>query len=152
MARRLLLVEDSSTMRRMIAAMLGDEGYEVATAVDGREGLAKAAETPPELILTDYEMPELDGPGLCQALKAERNRQLEVAQAKLDLELDLARKVQAALMPRPPRPRGAVRLAVRYQPANRLGGDVYDFAPLDDGRLGVLVADISGHGVNSALL
>src|SRR5262249_34097482 len=42
--------------------------------------------------------------------------------------------------------------AVNYQPANQLGGDVYDFARLDGGLLGVLVADISGHGVNSALL
>ena len=70
MSRRLLLVEDSSMMRRMISAMLEDEGYEVAQAVDGREGLAKASEVAPELILTDYEMPEMDGPMLCQALKA----------------------------------------------------------------------------------
>ncbi|MBX6314649.1 MAG: SpoIIE family protein phosphatase [Isosphaeraceae bacterium] len=215
MPRRLLVVEDSSTMRRMIAAMLQEEGFEVTTAADGREGLDKARETVPELILTDYEMPELDGPALCRALKAdaelrtipvvmlttlgateskvagldagaddyiekpqspqavqelfarlraqlriadlrrelaERNRQLEAAQAKLNLELELARKVQLGLMPAPPRPRGVLQIAVRYQPASALGGDVYDFARLDDGRLGVLVADISGHGVNSALL
>ena len=47
MARRLLLVEDSSMMRRMISAMLEDEGYEVALAVDGREGLAKAVNSRP---------------------------------------------------------------------------------------------------------
>ena len=215
MARRILLVEDSVMMRRMIGAMLQEEGYEVATANDGREGFARARETAPELILSDYEMPELDGPGLCKALKedgdlrpipvimlttlgateskviglnagaddylekprspeevqelfariraqlriadlrkelAERNRLLESAQKKLHLELDLARKVQAALMPKPPRARGTIRLAVRYHPANQLGGDVYDFAALEDGRLGILVADVSGHGVNSALL
>jgi sigma-B regulation protein RsbU (phosphoserine phosphatase) len=215
MARRLLLVEDSSMMRRMISAMLEDEGYEVALAVDGRDGLAKAREFAPELILTDYEMPEMDGPALCQALKvdpdlrpipvlmlttlgateskvlglnagaddymqkpqspqevqevfariraqlriadlrrelAERNQLLEAAQAKLTLELNLARKVQLGLMPKPPMPRGAIRLAVRYDSANALGGDVYDFTLLDDARLGVLMADISGHGVNAALL
>jgi phosphoserine phosphatase RsbU/P len=215
MARRLLLVEDSSTMRRMISALLVEEGYEVATAVDGRDGLAKVREARPELVLTDYEMPELDGPGFCQQLKADpelraipvlmlttlgateskvlglnagaddyivkprspqeieevfariraqlriadlrdelavRNRQLEVAQAKLALELNLAQKVQLGLMPRAPKPRGGLQFAVRYQPANQLGGDVYDFARLDGGRLGVLVADVSGHGVNSALL
>ena len=43
-------------------------------------------------------------------------------------------------------------MAVRYHPANELGGDVYDFVRLDGSRLGILVADISGHGVNSALL
>ena len=61
MKGRLLLVEDSSMMRKMISAMLEDEGYEVALAVDGREGLAKAREFAPELILTDYEMPVMDG-------------------------------------------------------------------------------------------
>ncbi len=215
MARRLLLVEDSSTMRRMIAAWLQQEGYEVATAGDGREGLEKAREVAPELIVTDFEMPELDGPGLCRALKADealrsipvlmlttlgateskvqgldagaddyiekpkspqevpeifariraqlriadlrreladRNRLLELAQAKLAMELNLARKVQFGLMPRPPRPRGVLRLAVSYQPANQLGGDLYDLVSLDGNRLGVLVVDISGHGVNSALL
>jgi serine phosphatase RsbU (regulator of sigma subunit) len=215
MARRLLLVEDSSMMRRMISALLQEEGYEVALAVDGRQGLERARESPPELILTDYEMPEMDGPALCQALKAdralrpipvvmlttlgateskiiglnagaddyiqkpqapqdiqelfariraqlriadlrrelaERNALLEAMQAKLTLELNLARKVQLGLMPKPPKPRGAIRLAVSYEPANALGGDVYDFARLDDTRLGVLMADISGHGVNAALL
>lgn len=215
MARRLLLVEDSTTMRRMIGALLEEEGYEVATAVDGRDGLEKARASVPELILTDYEMPELDGPGLCRALKADaelrpipvimlttlgateskviglnagaddyiekpkapqdvqevfariraqlriadlrkelasRNLQLEAAQAKLDLELRLARRVQMGLMPSPPKPQGVVRIAVRYRPANQLGGDVYDFTRLEGKKLGVLVADISGHGVNSALL
>jgi sigma-B regulation protein RsbU (phosphoserine phosphatase) len=187
MARRLLLVEDSSMMRRMISAMLTDEGYEVAQAVDGRDGLTKAREFGPELILSDYEMPELDGPGLCKELKADaelraipvlmlttlgateskvigldagaddymqkpqspqevqevfariraqlriadlrkelaqRNALLETMQAKLLLDLKLARKVQLGLMPKPPVPRGNLTVAVEYQPANALGGDV----------------------------
>jgi phosphoserine phosphatase RsbU/P len=215
-SRRLLLVEDSSTMRRMLSSMLTDAGFEVETANDGLQGLAKARLDPrPELILTDYEMPELDGAGLCQALKrdpelrsipvlmlttlgesrnkisglkagaddyiekpkgsddfqvlcarieahlriadlhaeiTERNRLLEAAKKKLEFELELARKVQQALMPRPPKPRGVLRVAVRYTPANQLGGDIYDFYRLENNRLGILVADVSGHGVNSAML
>jgi sigma-B regulation protein RsbU (phosphoserine phosphatase) len=215
MARRLLVVEDSSTMRRMISSLLKAEGYEVEMACDGVEGLARARELRPELILTDYEMPEMNGPGLCEALKAdpvlrpipvimlttlgeseskvaglnagaddyiekprtpgeiqeifariraqlriadlraeleERNEQLERAQQRLRHELDLAIKVQTAIMPQPPKPRGVLRFAVRYRPVNDLGGDVYDFYRLDDGRLGILIADVTGHGVNSALL
>ena len=45
-----------------------------------------------------------------------------------------------------------LRLGVRYTPANQLGGDVYDFYRLENNRLGILVADVSGHGVNSAML
>src|SRR5215467_9936176 len=71
-SRRILLVEDSSTMRRMLSMKIQAEGYEVATANDGVEGLAKARQEPrPDLILTDYEMPEMDGAGLCRALKAD---------------------------------------------------------------------------------
>jgi sigma-B regulation protein RsbU (phosphoserine phosphatase) len=55
-------------------------------------------------------------------------------------------------MPHPPKPRGVLRVAVKYTPANQLGGDVYDFYRLENGRLGILVADVSGHGVNSAML
>ena len=72
-SRRILLVEDSSTMRRMLSMKLQDEGYEVITANDGVQGLARAAEEPrPDLILTDYEMPEMDGAGLCKAVKADK--------------------------------------------------------------------------------
>ena len=45
-----------------------------------------------------------------------------------------------------------MQTAVKYTPANQLGGDVYDFYRLEENRLGVLVADVSGHGVNSAML
>ncbi|QEH33151.1 Phosphate regulon transcriptional regulatory protein PhoB [Aquisphaera giovannonii] len=69
-ARRILLIEDSSTMRRMLDMMLKREGFEVRTAVDGEDGLAKAREEPlPELILTDHEMPGLDGSGVCREVK-----------------------------------------------------------------------------------
>lgn len=72
-SRRILLVEDSSTMRRMLTAILKDEGFEVKAAVDGQDGLVKAKEDPrPELILTDYEMPELDGAGFCREVKKDK--------------------------------------------------------------------------------
>ena len=193
-SRRLLLVEDSSTMRRMLSTMLKDEGYEVKTANDGAEGLAKAREEPrPELILTDYEMPELDGAGLCRAVKADKELRsipvlmlttlgeiaeqdrrargrrrrlhpeaqeprrfpgavrpdprapadrrparragraqplLEAAHKKLTFELELARKVQFALMPRPPKPRGVLAA----------GGPVHAGQPARRRRLRLLPA------------
>ncbi len=77
---------------------------------------------------------------------------LETAHKKLSFELDLAPRVQQAMMPRPPQPRGVLQVAVRCTPANQLGGDICDFYRPDKMRLGILVADVSGHGVNSAML
>ena len=45
-----------------------------------------------------------------------------------------------------------LQIAVHYQPANQSGGDYYDFFPLPKGRLGVLIADVSGHGTPAAVL
>src|SRR5262249_57235211 len=63
-----------------------------------------------------------------------------------------AGRVDRGLISRPPQPGGVLCVAVRYTPANQLGGDVYDFYRLENMRLGILVADVSGHGVNSAML
>lgn len=45
-----------------------------------------------------------------------------------------------------------LRLAVRYQPLSSVAGDFYDFLAVDEKRLGILVADVSGHGVPAALI
>ena len=58
---------------------------------------------------------------------------------------------RSLLPPEPPRVPG-YRVAVDYATSARAGGDYYDFFPLPDGRLGVLVADASGHGTPAAVL
>jgi CheY-like chemotaxis protein len=56
-----LLVEDDVTTREMMRRMLEKEGWTVAEAENGREGLARMAESEPQLILLDLMMPEMDG-------------------------------------------------------------------------------------------
>ena len=59
---KVLLVDDSKTMRNIQRGILTQLGYsEVAEAVDGQDALAKAAEFSPELILLDWNMPNMDG-------------------------------------------------------------------------------------------
>jgi len=67
-------------------------------------------------------------------------------------ELELARELQATLIPRDlPRPPG-YGLAAHNEIANMVGGDIYDFVPLADGRLAVLFGDASGHGMTAGLV
>jgi phosphoserine phosphatase RsbU/P len=67
-------------------------------------------------------------------------------------ELDMARQIQIALLPREPPQLRHVELAVRYLPMAAVAGDLYDFAVLGPERVGVLIADVSGHGIPAALV
>ncbi|MCB1438507.1 MAG: response regulator [Nitratireductor sp.] len=58
---RILTVDDSRTMRTLIKHYLSDAGYEVVEAEHGAEGLEKLAELPPDAIITDINMPVMDG-------------------------------------------------------------------------------------------
>lgn len=72
--------------------------------------------------------------------------------AAVDSELAAARRIQAALLPRSVPRLAGVELAVAYRPMAAVAGDLYSFLPIDERRLGVLVADVSGHGVGAALI
>jgi hypothetical protein len=70
----------------------------------------------------------------------------------LDRELSIARDIQYSILPQAmPRVHG-ITVAARYRPMTSVAGDFYDFLELDEQRLGVLVADVSGHGVPAALI
>jgi phosphoserine phosphatase RsbU/P len=67
-------------------------------------------------------------------------------------ELDIARQIQSSILPQSmPRMHG-LTIVGRYRPMNAVAGDFYDFLELDAQRLGILVADVSGHGVPAALI
>ena len=65
-----LIVDDEPLIRQVLADLLSDEGYRVASAADGREALALASEQSPDLVLSDVTMPRLDGVALVRALRA----------------------------------------------------------------------------------
>ncbi|MGH9317529.1 MAG: PP2C family protein-serine/threonine phosphatase, partial [Thermoanaerobaculia bacterium] len=67
-------------------------------------------------------------------------------------ELVLARELQAELIPKNLPADGAFELGAYNRIANMVGGDVYDFVPLPDGRLAVLFGDASGHGMAAGLV
>lgn len=90
---------------------------------------------------------------LGQAIEAQKlANQLEVACSALDSELKAAAAVQRWLLP-PSRPVVAnTSVAAWYRTARHSGGDYYDLDEMPDGRLGVLIADVSGKGAAAAVL
>lgn len=69
MPKRVLIVDDSASIRQVQKFVLSSAGYEVAEAVDGKDALAKLAAQSVHLILTDLNMPNLDGVGLIRAVR-----------------------------------------------------------------------------------
>jgi sigma-B regulation protein RsbU (phosphoserine phosphatase) len=70
----------------------------------------------------------------------------------LHRDLEIAKKVQKASFPQEPPAISGLQFASFYQPAHGVGGDYYDFLPLEDGALGVAIGDVSGKGIGAALL
>jgi chemosensory pili system protein ChpA (sensor histidine kinase/response regulator) len=66
---RILLIDDSLSIRKFVGKMLEGAGYDIETAVDGEEGLRKASAGGYRLIITDLEMPKLNGYEVIQALR-----------------------------------------------------------------------------------
>ncbi len=77
--------------------------------------------------------------------------ELNAREEEMQKEMDWARTVQAKFLPSEVPAAGPFALAVIYRPAMAVGGDFYEFVPLDGGNLGIIVADSAGHGVQAAL-
>ena len=74
--------------------------------------------------------------------------------ARLEAEVEAARRLQMGMVPQafpPPTPDCPIDLHASMEPAREVGGDLYDFFRMEDGRLGFLVGDVSGKGMPAAL-
>jgi len=69
----ILIAEDSPTQAAQLAHLLEQRGYLVTVAANGREALALLERRKPNLVISDIVMPELDGYGLCKAIKTDKN-------------------------------------------------------------------------------
>ncbi|MGA9641650.1 MAG: PP2C family protein-serine/threonine phosphatase [Terriglobales bacterium] len=77
-----------------------------------------------------------------------RDRQLE----EIQKELEVARRIQLSILPGEFPPSSNFRVAARYVPMTSVAGDFYDYIIADDHQVGLLIADVSGHGVPAALI
>ncbi len=82
----------------------------------------------------------------------ERHEAAAVQQERLRRELELSRRIQTEMLPREALQSGAASIAGVSIPAQEVGGDFFNYFVLPDGRLAMLVGDVSGKGVSAALL
>ncbi len=130
----------------LLAIPIYEDGAAVNTLIVTREGpQAFPREQVPDLVW----MTNLFGRAMqSQVLSA----QLREAYQKADYELRVIAEMQRTLLP-PFVPKvPGLDLAVHYRTASRAGGDYYDFFALPEGKFGVLIADVSGHGSPAAVL
>src|SRR5437867_341150 len=210
----ILVVDDDSMSRRVLAQLLSAAGYDCRVSRDGSEALDAIHTRPPALLLLDFDMPGLNGaevlrrlrsdeePGVAQIpaimLTAHGSEQSEVSclqagaddfvtkpvnaavlQARIETQLRLrsmrrqlerqndelekwrrelerdlaaARLTQQSLIPQKPLALPGWEIATCYHPVIQVGGDIYGWLPMKDGRVLFWIADGTGHGAAAALL
>lgn len=142
------------------------------TAVDEKEiclGCASEADlqTHLEVIDTTLEQAESESFGVCQVCHQSVDTSLlemdytstvclgclsEEEQQQLETELELSQTVQRALMPQQLPAIAGLDVAAFSRPAQIVGGDYFDFIPLDDGTHALTIADAVGHGLSASML
>jgi serine phosphatase RsbU (regulator of sigma subunit)/CheY-like chemotaxis protein len=86
------------------------------------------------------------------AVAIEKARLYEATVARYEQELEIARRIQQNLLPRVVPEVAGLRLAGVCQPAYEVGGDFYDYVPLPDHRLGIVVGDVTGKSLPAAMI
>ena len=69
MRKKIMTVDDSPTVRQMVGLTLRDAGYDVVEAVDGIDALRRLEQEPVHMLITDLNMPRMDGVGLIKAVR-----------------------------------------------------------------------------------
>jgi serine phosphatase RsbU (regulator of sigma subunit)/predicted ester cyclase len=82
----------------------------------------------------------------------QRLAQKAIERERIEQELQVARRIQLALLPKDLPKLEGWQIAPHYQPAREVGGDFYDFILLEDSRVGLVIGDVSGKGVPAAVL
>jgi serine phosphatase RsbU (regulator of sigma subunit) len=203
--KTVLLVDDAPANIQIVNSILKDT-YKIRIATNGAKALELAkAIPPPDLILLDVMMPEMDGYEVCRRLKKEAltrdipvifltgqteieeetrgfevgavdyihkpfspavvmarvqthlvlrgiREQLTLQLQAIQKELETARRIQLSILPADVPKLEGLDIAARYIPMTSVAGDFYDFLVVDENRVGILIADVSGHGMPAALI
>ena len=115
-------------------------------------GALQAINKPDGFLGEDVELLALAANSVANALETQRLRTEAEAARLLQKEVEIASNVQRRLLPQNPPKREGLDYAAFCRPARGVGGDYYDFIPMDDGGLIVTLGDVSGKGIAAAVL
>lgn len=127
MHRHVLFVDDEASLRRLVDRVLRGAGYEVTLAAHPAEALSAYFERPADVLVTDFDMPQMTGPELVEAIRGRAGHTAPTSvlvSGALDLVLPSQRHLFAALVPKPFRPAQlveAVSLCMRVRPTRSSG-------------------------------
>ncbi|HEY7288278.1 MAG TPA: SpoIIE family protein phosphatase [Vicinamibacterales bacterium] len=102
-------------------------------------------------VTSDDQLGELAGSFNSMTASIEDLLRQAAEKKRLEEELRIAHEIQMSLLPQGPLRMPGISITALCVPARAVGGDYYDFFPLDDHRLGLLIADVSGKGTSAAL-
>ena len=124
----------------------------ITALTDGVQRLAHGDRRTRVEVDTSDEVGELARSFNRMASELESHEQMLVKQERLARELELCRQIQNDMLPHGPLKIGLAEIAGVSIPAREVGGDFFNYFPLHDGRIALLVGDVSGKGVGAALL
>lgn len=91
-----LVVDDSETIRTQLNTDLIEAGYNTLEASNGEEGLEIFLNTPVDLIITDYNMPQMDGISMCEMIKQNNNKKIPIFMLTTQSRPDLKAQAKEA--------------------------------------------------------
>jgi len=101
---KVLIIDDEPSLRQTVSMILGEEGYEVVVASDGKEGLEKALQIHPDMVITDVRMPGMPGIEFLERYRAEGGEALVMvmtAYGSTELAIDAMKKGAYDYIPKP---------------------------------------------------
>ena len=148
--------------KKPIQILLEAESLAMAPELDINSSLARLLEVDPELETDSFPVVAGDRyigivPVSALMMKISETQAilfetLDKLDARLREEIIKARKIQQDLLPQAESRIGGITVSAEVVTSSEIGGDFYDYFYLEDGRLGLVVADVSGHGVQSGMV
>jgi len=202
---KVLVVDDDKFIRQIMKRYLEREGFHLELADDGKRAMEMLESYRPDIIISDWMMPDFDGIDLCRWIRQEEElkdvyfilltakdrvedkalglatgaddyitkpfqgaemvarvssglrlkkvqEELASAHKTLDDEFKVMGDLQLSLLPKPLPEVEGFEFASHYSPSLLAGGDYYDFIRLTNLHMGILVADVSGHGAAACMI